>query len=120
MRIARIYNDNGQSRFTDIDISLNPTEPRRGVSGLRMSAPFAGGECFIPFLSAVRRSTRGTTTATGDRLSGEAEIETSDGSTRRFRQGDVFLADDTTGSGHIARFLTDVTVLVVPVASIPV
>jgi hypothetical protein len=52
-------------------------------------------------------------------LSGEVEIETSDGNTRRFRQGDVLLADDTTGVGHISRCLTDVTILCVPVASIP-
>ncbi len=50
MKIARIYDDNGQSRFTDIDISLDP--PRRQLVVM---------------------------------LSGEAEVETSDGETRRFR-----------------------------------
>ena len=34
MKIARIYDNNGQSRFTDIDISLNEREPGAGVSGL--------------------------------------------------------------------------------------
>lgn len=33
-------------------------------------------------------------------LSGEFEIETSDGETRTFRQGDVFLLEDTKGKGH--------------------
>ena len=121
MKIARIYDDNGQSRFTDIDISLNLMAPRRGVSGLRMSAPFAGGECL--FRSFPQGSLDRHTAPQRQLviiLSGEGEIETGDGNTRRFRQGDVFLADDTTGEGHIARILTDVmTILVVPVASIP-
>ncbi len=38
---------------------------------------------------------------------------------RRFRPGDAFLADDTTGSGHITRFLAEVTALFVPVVDIP-
>ncbi len=119
MKIARLYDDNGQSRFTEIDISLHPLEPTAGVSGFQKSAPFAGGEClFLSFPQCVHQH------AAPQRqlvviLSGEAEIETSDGNTRRFRQGDVFLADDTTGEGHISRFLTDVTILCVPVASIP-
>ena len=47
MKIARIYDDNGQSQFTDIDISLNPTEPYGGVSGFRASAPFSAEQCFF-------------------------------------------------------------------------
>jgi hypothetical protein len=38
---------------------------------------------------------------------------------RRFRPDEMMLADDTTGPGHITRFLTDATVLFVPAASIP-
>jgi len=36
-------------------------------------------------------------------LSGEAEIEIGDGTVRRFGPGDIILADDTTGQGHITR-----------------
>ena len=35
--------------------------------------------------------------------SGSVEIETGDGTKRRFGVGDVLLADDTTGEGHISR-----------------
>jgi hypothetical protein len=119
MKIARIYDDNGQSRFADINIPLNPREPPSRVSGLRMSAPFAAGEClfasFPPCVDQHAAPRRQLVVI----LSGESEIETSDGNTRRFRQGDVLLADDTTGEGHITRFLTDVTALFIPVASIP-
>ena len=34
---------------------------------------------------------------------GQLEIEVGDGSIRRFGPGDVFLAEDTTGRGHISR-----------------
>jgi quercetin dioxygenase-like cupin family protein len=36
-------------------------------------------------------------------LSGSWEIEASNGEVRAFRTGDVMLADDTTGEGHISR-----------------
>ncbi len=36
-------------------------------------------------------------------LSGLVEIECGDGSKRRLGAGDILLADDTTGQGHITR-----------------
>jgi hypothetical protein len=36
-------------------------------------------------------------------LSGETEIEIGDGTKRRFGPGDILLADDTSGQGHISR-----------------
>ena len=36
-------------------------------------------------------------------LAGTAEIEVGDGTSRRFGPGEVLLADDTTGQGHISR-----------------
>ena len=38
-------------------------------------------------------------------LAGVAEFETADGSTRRLVPGDVLIAEDVTGHGHIARSL---------------
>ena len=40
-------------------------------------------------------------------LSGEAEIGIGDGTVRRFRPGDVLLADDLTGRGHTFRTIGD-------------
>jgi hypothetical protein len=40
-------------------------------------------------------------------LSGVAEFETADGSTRRLSPGDVLVAEDLTGHGHIARGIGD-------------
>ena len=36
-------------------------------------------------------------------LSGELEVEVSDGEIRRFRPGTVILVEDTSGSGHVSR-----------------
>jgi len=36
-------------------------------------------------------------------LKGEAELTSSDGEVRRFRAGDVFLLEDTSGKGHTTR-----------------
>ena len=36
-------------------------------------------------------------------LAGQVEIETGDGTIRRFGPGDVMLAEDTAGHGHITR-----------------
>jgi quercetin dioxygenase-like cupin family protein len=40
-------------------------------------------------------------------LSGEIEIEVSDGEVRRFGQGSLILGEDTKGKGHITRVLSD-------------
>ena len=36
-------------------------------------------------------------------LSGSMEVSTGDGSSRRFEPGDVLLAEDMTGQGHVTR-----------------
>src|SRR5205823_6232381 len=41
-------------------------------------------------------------------ISGTVEIEAGDGEVRRFGPGSVFLADDTTGSGHKTRIIDGV------------
>jgi hypothetical protein len=120
MKVVRMYDHNGQSRFMDIDIALNPSPPFEGISGLRASAPFSPEQCFFfscpPCVMAPHAAPR---RQLGIILSGEMEIETGDGDARRFRPGDIFLADDTTGTGHISRVLSHLTVLYVPLASIP-
>ncbi len=49
-------------------------------------------------------------------LSGEAEVETTDGEVRRLVPGDLVLLDDTTGKGHRTRNIGDgyLTFFVVP------
>ena len=41
-------------------------------------------------------------------LSGEAEVEASDGGSQRFGPGEVLFCDDLTGKGHVTRAISDV------------
>jgi uncharacterized cupin superfamily protein len=52
-------------------------------------------------------------------LSGQVEIEAGDGAVRRFGPGDVLLAEDLTGQGHLTRVVGDQprTALLVPLVS---
>ncbi len=42
-------------------------------------------------------------------LSGEGEVVTSDGETRRFHAGELIFCNDLTGNGHVTRAISDVT-----------
>jgi hypothetical protein len=50
-------------------------------------------------------------------MSGAVEVETTDGTVRRFGPGDLVLLEDTSGRGHVTRNIGDgyATFLVVPV-----
>ena len=54
------------------------------------------GEYFVDWHNAPRRQFVVN-------LSGEVEIEVSDGAIRRFGPGSILLAEDVTGKGHISR-----------------
>jgi hypothetical protein len=102
MKITRIYTgEDNQSHFADLDIPLKPGQ-NESVSDL---VPATGvifretpGEGSTGFHTAPRRQFV-------IQLSGLVELECGDGSRRRFGSGDVLLADDTTGQGHISRYL---------------
>ena len=100
MNITRIYTgDDAQSHFEEIDIELEV-----GAAGL-ISAPWPAkavlfreveGSYDLDFHTAPRRQLVVN-------LTGSVEIETGDGSVRRLGPGDILLAEDTTGQGHISR-----------------
>jgi quercetin dioxygenase-like cupin family protein len=43
-------------------------------------------------------------------LSGEGEVVTSDGESRRFHPGEILFCNDLTGKGHVTRAITDLMV----------
>ena len=102
MEITRVYTgDDNQSHFETIDVPLS--ESRYGslselfeAEGVIFRETPAGGE--LDFHNAPRRQFVVT-------LSGEVEIECGDGAKRRLAAGEILLADDTTGQGHITRDL---------------
>ncbi len=100
MKAARIYTGaDGRSHFEDLDIPLKPSTygtlsdlvPSEGV--IFRETPVGGA---LDFHVAPRRQFVIT-------LAGLVEVECGDGTKRRFGPGDIMLADDTTGQGHITR-----------------
>jgi Cupin domain len=100
VKVIRIYTGvDEESHFEDLEIPQ--TDGRYGA----MSDMVAATGIFfrttpqgqsIDYHTAPRRQFVIT-------LAGVAEIETGDGSTLRLEPGDILLADDTTGHGHISR-----------------
>ena len=100
MQIVRVYSgDDGESHFQDLTpdqlaemvfpIGDGPINLRRRPS-----------PSILDFHNAPRRQYV-------INLSGIAEYETADGSKRRLVPGDVLVAEDLTGHGHIARSIGD-------------
>ena len=100
MQIVRVYSGNdGESHFEDLtadqlaEIVNNLGEGP--VNLLQRPSP-----SFSDYHTAPRRQYVVN-------LSGIAEFETADGSKRRMVPGDVLVAEDLTGHGHIARSIGD-------------
>jgi hypothetical protein len=101
MKYFRIYaGPDGESHFEDVEVplgaggassDLSAMIPVQGVIFRRSSA-----DQFVDWHHAPRRQFVIT-------LSGEAEVEASDGEVRLIGPGTVMLAEDLTGKGHITR-----------------
>ena len=81
----------GHSHFEEIEVEIEKLQPGEGI--VFRHAP-AGD------LHDWHRAPRRQYVIN---LSGQSEVEISDGTKRHFGPGDIFLADDTTGRGHISR-----------------
>lgn len=100
-KITRIYTGtDGESHFEDIII---PIEDKRGIgrkSELIKATGVIFGEMDKDYKSDWHNAPRRQFVIT---LEGEGEIEIGDGTKRQFGPGDILLAEDTTGRGHISR-----------------
>ena len=102
MKVTRIHTgDDGQSHFEALEIPLAISDAGA------MSSP-------IPIESVFFRDTTEAGPAVWDyhvaprrqfvvHIRGRTEIEVGDGTRQTFGPGDVLLADDLTGQGHISR-----------------
>ena len=101
MTIVRLYTGaDNQSHFEDVRITLK-SGGRIGFMSELMKATGivfreTSGDYNYDFHTAPRRQYVVN-------LEGEVEIEVGDGTKRILRSGDVLLAEDTTGQGHISR-----------------
>ena len=101
MRITRLYSGpDGASHFEEIDIPLQDAGDIGHLSEI------------FPVTGIIFRETDGDYDYTWHTapcrqfvlmLEGSVEIEASDGTRRIFHSGDILLAEDTTGRGHISR-----------------
>lgn len=101
MKITRVYTGaDNRSHFQDVEVELTEV----GKGGITSVLQKATGVIFretdgaynYDFHVAPRRQYVVN-------LEGEVEIEVGDGSKRLLRSGDILLAEDTTGQGHISR-----------------
>ena len=100
MKVTRFYTgEDNRSHFEDLELPLAATPGRLGtrsdsfeVTGMLMRES-DGDAHFIELHPAPRRQLIFC-------LAGEVEVELGDGEKRRFKAGDVYLADDLTGEGH--------------------
>ena len=102
MKYTRIYADAaGESHLQDVDAEMMPADHASMISEMIAARGVIfrearSGEYFIDWHNAPRRQFVVN-------LTGEVEIETSDGDKRRFGPGSILLAEDVTGKGHISR-----------------
>jgi len=101
IKVVRVYTGpDNQSHFEDIQVPLSDAG-KTGFLSERVKATgvifrITTGEYNYDFHPAPRRQYVVN-------LEGEVEIEVGDGTRRILRTGDILLAEDTTGQGHISR-----------------
>jgi quercetin dioxygenase-like cupin family protein len=101
LKVVRLYTGpDNKSHFQDIEIPLKDGG-KIGFLSEKMKATgvvfrITSGEYNYDFHPAPRRQYVVN-------LEGEVEIEVGDGTRRILRTGDILLAEDTTGQGHISR-----------------
>ena len=103
--IVRVYSgEDGQSHVAQEPLTLQPFVDTEGAYGegtplqnaTGITSRVAPPGYVLKWHCAPRRQYTIT-------LSGEAEIEVGDGTVKRIGPGDVVLAEDLTGQGHITR-----------------
>ena len=107
--IFRVYSgDDGKSHIEKVELPLTPFVDTEGSYGEGTPLQEVGGITFrvaspgyvLEWHCAPRRQYTIT-------LAGNAEIEVGDGAVQPVGPGDVLLAEDLTGQGHITRVVGD-------------
>ena len=106
MHVTRIYaGSDGKSHFEEVALDFKPR-----ADGQSEGTPASNAKEAFFTRQAVGYQLDWHT-APGRQyvitLSGQGEIEVGDGSKKLFEPGDVLLAEDTTGQGHVTRVVGD-------------
>ncbi len=92
MKIMRLYSgSDGRSHFDAIDVEIDKLHLGEGIVFRHVAANYINSWHTAPRRQYVIN------------LSGQSEVEIGDGTKRKLGPGDIYLADDTTGQGHISR-----------------
>ena len=92
MKVTRVYSgSDGQSHFGEIEVEIEKLQPGEGIVFRHVVSDYLNDWHQAPRRQYVIN------------LSGESEVEVGDGTKRRLGPGAIYLADDTTGQGHISR-----------------
>jgi hypothetical protein len=107
---VRLYSDSaGESHFENIEDELTLTDFAPPAAPLNLSTLLPAAQ--TGFLGAPSGWQGDWHPSSGRHLffviSGEWEIETSDGEIRRFGPGSVLLVEDTSGKGHASRVISE-------------
>jgi hypothetical protein len=115
-----VSTNDGGSAFEDAELHLNEQHVAAGVPAMFVGAlgP-APGVAFVRFAAFHD----GPHPADGEQwvvvLRGVIEVQVSNGTSRRFGPGDLVLATDTSGRGHITRVVGDSPLEALGIASVP-
>ena len=101
LKITRLYTgEDGESHFEDVEIELADRGALGRVSSLEPATGILYRETDADYDYDWHTAPRRQLILN---LVGTVEIEIGDGTCRRFGPGDVLLAEDTTGQGHVSR-----------------
>jgi hypothetical protein len=97
-----VSTDDGGSAFEDAELRLSELQTADGVPAMLVGAlgP-AHGVAFVRFADFPSETHPASEPQWVVMLRGVIEVQVSDGTTRRFGPGDLVLATDTTGRGHV-------------------
>ena len=100
MKVTRLYTgEDGESHFEDIEYELHPSGMgllSEKIEATGMILRETAADYDLDFHNAPRRQFI-------INLDASVEIEVGDGTSRVIGPGEIFLAEDTTGQGHISR-----------------
>jgi quercetin dioxygenase-like cupin family protein len=107
-KYVRLFADSGgESHFQDLESELSSVDFAASAPPLFVSPLYQATQ--VSFFGAPTEWRSDWHPSSGRNLfsviSGEWEIEASDGEVRRFSQGDVMLVEDTRGKGHTSRVI---------------
>ncbi len=101
MKITRVYTgDDGESHFEDIEVPLIDRGKIGWISNLETATGIVFRETDANYDLAFHNAPRRQYVIN---LDAPVELETGDGTRRVLEPGDVLLAEDLTGRGHISR-----------------